>query len=532
MRRPSRLAAVLLVLAGSAGLVAPRALAGDLPLHELIPDDPVEDLALRATTRDGRLPAAVDTPSGVMAAPPDRRPMPEVAYGGNSTPDSIDASYRIDADTTRPEVVSYDDPFTPAVTPFKRLYAYDGVSESAELSVSDRRLRKVDAGGGALPGEDQFFGDLFVDLVPSVPVRIPTPGPGARVLASRIEPNVPLELVRDGADNWFVVGNAHQRVRLVLELAVPRAAFGAPFPDVSWASLVPRTPLLPPAVRDVARDVLHVLGLSQNVSPRDALAALVAHFRSFAPSADLPKSRLPVELYRELALSKKGVCRHRAFAFVITALALGLPTRLVRNEAHAWVEVGDGAIWHRIDLGGAAGRFELDPSARTPPHVPPEDPFVWPPGAQSSSLSVDSSGTAPSPGGQGLTPPGAASAQGPGGEPDAAERSQSASPRPSADAPSSYAPANVEVEIASGEARRGARLHVRGRVTADGEACPAARIDFALDAHAGRSYTLGSLPTDPRGQFDAELTVPLGLDVGDYSLSATTPGAGTCGPSR
>jgi len=532
MRRPRRLVALFLVLAASAGLVAPRALADDLPLHELIPDDPVEDLALRATTRDGRLPAAVDTPSGVMPAPPDRRPMPEVAYGGNSTPDSIDASYRIDADTTRPEVVSYDDPFTPAVTPFKRLYAYDAVSESAELSVADRRLRKVDSGGGALPGEDQFFGDLFVDLVPGVPVRIPTPGPGARVLASRVEPNVPLELVRDGADNWFAVGSAHQRIRLVLELAVPRAAFGAPYPDVSWASLVPRTPLLPPAVREVARDVLHVLGLSQNVSPRDAIAALVAHFRAFAPSADLPKSRLPVELYRELALSKKGVCRHRAFAFAVTALALGLPTRLVRNEAHAWVEVGDGAIWHRIDLGGAAGRFELDPSARTPPHVPPEDPFVWPPGSQSSALSVDSSGGAPAPGGQGSGPRGAASALGPGGEPDGADRAQSPSPRASSDPASSYAPASVEVEVASGEARRGALIHVRGRVTAEGDACPAARVDFALEGQSGRSFTLGSLPTDPKGQFDAELTVPLGLDVGDYSLSATTPGSGLCGASR
>ena len=532
MRRPRRFVGALVVLLAGGGLVAPRVLADDLPLHELIPDDPVEDLALRATTRDGRLPAAVDTPSGVIPAPPDRRPMPEVAYGGNSTPDSIDASYRIDADTTRPDVVSYDDPFTPAVTPFKRLYAYDAVSESAELSVSDRRLRKVDSGGSALPGEDQFFGDLFVDLVPGVPVRIPTPGPGVRVLASRVEPNVPLDLVRDGADNWFAVGNARQRIRLVLELAVPRAAFGAPFPDVSWASLVPRTPLLPPAVRDVARDVLHTLGLSQSVSPRDAVTTLVAHFRSFSPSADLPKSRLPVELYRELALSKKGVCRHRAFAFAVTALALGLPTRLVRNEAHAWVEVSDGAIWHRIDLGGAAGRFELDPSARTPPHVPPEDPFVWPTGAQSSALSVDSSASGPSPGAPGAAPRAASSALGPGGDPDAADRAPTPVPRPSGDPASSYAPASVEVEVESGEARRGARIHVHGRVTAEGDACPAARVDFALEAQAGRSFALGSLPTDPQGHFDAELTVPLGLDVGDYSLSATTPGSGLCGASR
>jgi transglutaminase-like putative cysteine protease len=531
MRGARRSLLALAAVAVALGLVAGPAGADGFALHEFIASDPSEDLALRATTRDGRLPAAVDTPSGVVPAPPDRRPPPEVAYGGNATPDSIDASYRIDSDTTRPEVVSYDDPFVPTVTPFKRLYAYDSVDEAVELVVLDRRLRRVEVGGVALPGEDQFFGDLFVDATPGVPVRIPSPGPGARILASRIEPNAVVEIVRDGADNWFLVGNSRQRLRLVLELAVPRASFGAPFPDVSWASLVPRVPLLPPSVREVARDVLRTLGLTQNVSPRDALATLVAHFRAFAPSEDLPRARLPAELYRELALSRKGVCRHRAFAFAITALALGLPARLVRNEAHAWVEVGDGAIWHRIDLGGAAGRFEVDPSSRTQPHVPPEDPFVWPSGAQSTALSLGSSASAPSPGSAalpGMPTPGQTS-------PNSSEPTEPVtepSPASSAETGGGRAPSSIELSVASAEARRGARISLRGAVVADGEACPSARVDVALRRSDGRSFVLGSVPTDGGGHFAAELTVPLALEVGDYSLVATTPGSGLCGPSR
>ena len=35
----------------------------------------------------------------------------------------------------------------------------------------------------------------------------------------------------------------------------------------------------------------------------------------------------------DLALSKKGVCRHRAYAFTITAQGLGIPARMVMNEA-------------------------------------------------------------------------------------------------------------------------------------------------------------------------------------------------------
>jgi transglutaminase-like putative cysteine protease len=530
MGRARRLLLALVALTASAGLFVGTA-GADLALHEFIPPDPAEDLALRATTRDGRLPAAVDTPSGIMPAPPERRQAPETAYGGNATPDSIDASYRIDGDTTRPEVVSYDDPFVPTVTPFKRLYAYDTVDEGTELVVSDRRLRKVEMGGVPLPGEDQFFGDLFVDAAPGVPVRIPTPGPGARILASRIEPSASVEIVRDGADNWFLVGSSRQRLRLVLELAVPRASFGAPFPDVSWASLVPRVPLLPPSVREVAREVLRSLGLSQSVNPRDALASLVTYFRSFAPSDDLPRARLPVDLYKELALSKKGVCRHRAFAFTISALALGLPARLVRNEAHAWVEVSDGAIWHRIDLGGAAGRFELDPSAQAQPHVPPEDPYVWPAGSQNTALSVGSSSSAPS-AGSAAAPASAAPQKSSGSAPEpteseASEAAASATPNAS----SGRAASTVELTVARNEARRGARLAVSGAVVADGDACPTARVDVALQQRSGKSFALGSVPTDASGHFSAELTVPLGLEVGDYTLLATTPGAGLCGPS-
>jgi hypothetical protein len=518
------LAAVLTLGAGRAG--------ADIVLHEFIPDDPAEDLALRATTRDGRLPAAVDTPSGVMPAPPDRRSTPEVAYGGNATPDSIDASYRIDSDTTRPEAVSYDDPFIPTVTPFKRLYAYDSVDESVELVVADRRLRRVETGGSALPGEDQFFADLFVDAAPGVPVRIPSPGPGARILAERVEPSAPVDIVKDGAENWFLVGTARQRIRLVLELAVPRAAFGSPFPAVTWASLTSRVPLLPPALRDVARDVLHALGLSQSVSPRDALTTLVAHFRSFAPSEDLPRSRLPAELYRELALSKKGVCRHRAFAFTISAIALGLPARLVRNEAHAWVEVGDGSIWHRIDLGGAAGRFELDPSAQTQAHVPPDDPFVWPPGTQSTALSLRSSSSSPSSGSQTSSAAPSGSAQPGSSVTEPAEPSFSEPAAPPPESTNGKSPATIDLVVEGSEARRGARLKVHGAVVGDGEACPSARVDLVLRAADGHTATLGSLPTDASGHFGAEVTVPLGLEVGDYTVVATTPGAGACGASR
>ena len=71
---------------------------------------------------------------------------------------------------------------------------------------------------------------------------------------------------------------------------------------------------------------------------------MVAYFRSFEPSDDFPNDH--GDIYLDLALSRKGVCRHRAFAFLVTALNIGVPTRFVANEAHAWVEVHDSRLWH------------------------------------------------------------------------------------------------------------------------------------------------------------------------------------------
>ncbi len=520
----SRLAACLFLLGFTA-----QAYADGPVLHEFIAQDPREDLELQATTPDGKMPAALDTPSGVVPAPADKKTQPQVAYGGNATPDSIDATYRIDRDTTRPEAVSYDDPFVPAVTPFKRLYAYDSVDESLELVVGDKKLRRIFVGVEPLQSEDQFFADLFVDVAASVPVRIPSVGPGARVIAARVEPPTNFELVRDGADNWFVVGDGRKRVRLVMQVAIARAVFGSSFADVSWGSLARFVPVLPPAARTAARDVLGQLGVSDAVRPRDAVATLITHFRSFAPSDEAPKSQTGAALYQELALSKKGVCRHRAYAFVITALAAGLPARMVRNEAHAWVEVFDGTLWHRVDLGGAAGRFELDPASRAQPHVPPDDPYSWPPGTEST---LDSIG-APSGAGQpkASSSPAASAQAAPQAAPAASDPSTLPEPPPSS-VDDGRPGAEIALELGAAEARRGAVVRVKGSVQADGDPCSFARVDVALRTKGGDGILLGAVPTDADGRYDATLTIPLYLEVGDYSVSASTPGAGRCGASR
>ena len=529
-------------------LAVPAAGRADGPmLHEFIEADAAEDLELGTTTPDGRMPAAARTPSGVISAPgfSSTNTQRQVAYGGSATPDSIDATYRIDRDTTRPESVEYDDPFTPAVAPFKRLYAFDAVDRELELVVFDKATRRVSVGGTLAEGEDHFFGDLFVDLAAKVPVRIPSVGPGTRVLAMRAEPPTELELVADGAENLFVVGSERRRVRLILELAAPRAAFGSEFPDVSYEQLAPKLTPLPSSARNVVIEMLAQLGLSRAMPPVAALHRLVAHFRSFAPSEELPQAASGPGLYRELVLSKKGVCRHRAYAFVLTALGLGIPARFVRNEAHAWVEVSDGRLWRRIDLGGAAGSFDIGTRPGAPPHQAPPDPFPWPEGADSGAASAVPGGNAPGgrgPSGSG-TPSNGAGATGGGdanGSPNAPQPSPQFGGAPggtpaSTPANGSKTPeaeeAKIELSLERDDVRRGMPLRVTGRVSNGAGACAQARVDLSVNGPNGE-ILIGSLPTDADGRYDSRVTIPFDIDVGDYTIHASTPGTASCGASE
>ena len=493
-------------------------------LHEFLPPDPTEDVSFATTTLDGDLPAAIQTPSGVATAPdPQRPPDGDHVYGGASTDDSPDATYEPDRDTRRPKVEHYDDPFSPATAPFKRLRAYDAVGADYSLRVRDRTLVRLPVGGSVASGDEPFYGDFSVDLMPDQPVRIPTVGPGARILKMHANPATSLELARDGADNWFVRGKSRVRVRLVVEVAIPRATFGSQFGDPEWSRLEMGIPPQPAAHHAAFQEVARAIGIARSMRPRDVVSKMVEYFRAFAPSNDPPKER--DDIYLDLALSQKGVCRHRAFAFLVTALNIGIPARMVVNEAHAWVEVFDGALWHRIDLGGAALNLEQETDPGRPPHVPPPDPFSWPNSrdsgddlaqrsrVQQRNQSQDPGSATSGSGASGsvsTAPPSGLSASGPASEPQ----------RPSAD---------VVVSEIDKDVRRGLPLHLKGEVTSSGGACAHVRVDVMLvSASVPNGSVVGSLSTDERGIYDGAVVIPRDFAVGEYDLVVVTPGDAHC----
>jgi hypothetical protein len=380
-------------------------------------------------------------------------------------------------------------------------------------------------------GEDPFYADLVIVPTPVVPFRIPSVGPGAHVLSASLNSGVrdiPFKLWHDSAENWFI--ETGENGRLVMEESVPRAAFGGELGD----SASQRGPKLPPNVQADANKVLAVIGIDRT-SSRKALAGLVSYFRSFVDSTSPPTGQSSI--YLDLALSKKGVCRHRAYAFMITALGLGIPARMIANEAHAWVEVNDGSLWRRIDLGGAGGGLDVGRDASQKGYVAPPDPYPWPPNAEAQSgeeLGLHEPSGPSSHSGTGAQGSSTGSGSGPRGssarDPEGAPSATAANPGSLGESSSDSPRAVIVLEALELDVHRGAPLRLRGEVRSGGQACERVSVEIDLrDIRHGTESPLGALATDSVGKFAGSLVLPESVRTGDYDVVARTSGGPSCG---
>jgi hypothetical protein len=483
----------------------------------------------------------------------------QASEGTSDANPSQEDHYRLDSNTSRPNQVSYSDPFVPAIPPFKRLYAYDAVDEKLDLIVANRELHEIAIGGHVAAGDDQFFGDLEVEGS-SDGVRLPSVGPDARVLSLVLDPPASARVRADGADNRFLELQAPGPHHLTMHLAIDREVFGSSFNPATWDDLQSSLPARPALLFDAAAPVLAKIGVSREQMPAQVTARLVEYFREFVPSDD-PIEERGAALYQRIALSQRGVCRHRAFAFVVSALALGLPSRFVHNEAHAWVEVYDAKIWHRIDLGGAASHVGIDQPLELA-HVAPPDPFPWPPNSErGADMFGDKGGgnpgkgplaqsmsAAPSASTASSDPPAASAPSAlpepPGSAPEPGQTAQPDAPpsnpgQPQPDEPASASLASVPVpalpilvnfSTTSADVNRGGRVGITGRVQQDRSACAFVRLDVVLEDGSG-ARPVGVLMSDERGQFTGEISIADSVPVGDYQLDVVPAEGASCSNS-
>jgi hypothetical protein len=509
--------------------------AGGTTLHEPIPIDARDDIAM-GVVLEGDIPAAIQTKSGVFSAPdPNRVPtQSELQAAKNAEQQAnVSSTFTPDRDTRRPDVLRYTDPFTPSTAPFKRLVAFDAVTSGFALYTANTRVLPLPVvHGAAMPGEDVFYGNLAVDIGPDKHTRIPSVGPGARVLHANLAVGpreLPVMLVHDGADNWFIDSGETASARLVVELAIPRATFGGELADPDWSSLA--SPIVPDEVATAAKDVMAHIGIGRHLRPAENIKKMVAYFRAFVDTErELASSK---DVYTDLAMSQKGVCRHRAYAFTITSLALGIPTRMVINEAHAWVEIYDSVMWRRIDLGGA-GRMLSEEAQTAEPYAAPNDAFPWPANAtrgedlteKARNINGNGGGNGNGGTGGGTGPANAGTNGAPSPSGSAMNGGAASPPDPSDSRPAS----DVTIELGENDASRGTAVHVKGRVTADSDACANVSVNvFLRDPKSKREARIGTVATDDKGNFASAITLPTSVPVGDYDVVARTDGAARCG---
>lgn len=543
------------------GKAAP-APAGPAVLHEYVP--PPDEHSGQAWLRRGELPEHIRLDDRLLRRPTasTRRRAGEPRLDERTVMDR-ETAIAPDRTTTHDGTLNYAATFNPSVVPFKRLVALDSVGSDFKLRIRDRTLRPLPlARRPTPPSHDAFWGSVLLSLRPNRALPLPSVAPDATIVSVSSTPARKLRFFRDSADNYWVRADdagALQNVRLVFLTDAPRSYFTPLIPPEVTANQVPLAlrPRLPIGVQRAAQQVLSHIGVRSATMHRQ-LQRLIAYFRNFRAGR---LSQSSGNTYLDIALSQRGVCRHRAYAFVITAQALGIPARYVFNEAHAFAEVFvPRQGWCRVDLGGASTALDVRNAVDKTVHRPPPDPFPQPSAYATnySQLSGPVRGLKPSqfpqrkPRQRSLTrfdrssteevrstpetlsgmaggPADGTSAGSAVGTAEGADRVDNPLIPPPADKPRQPTQTLVYSSVTS--VLRGKQLYVWGSVSSGTNGVAGLRVELFFSRDGRNAFFLGATVTGPSGAYKASLPIPLQVDVGRYRLYAATPGNGSYQPS-
>jgi len=530
-----------------------RAAAQAPVLHEYLPDvrsDEVQVLSPSARTRvavatasdDGAPGDDNDDEPGTGAERDGRQPLSSQPAAARSAVRSAE-SFRPDRLTSLEGSLDYYETFNPSIAPFKRVTAFSAIKLDADgktpvLALGDMKRRVVPIEGEqtAPPDRrprDRFVGEMDFDFRANALHALPSVSPESRMLALTTTPRVNVQVERDGGDNFFLRARGpipDRPVHVRWETDAPRAYFGAEIPSVKLREL-PKLPPLERSIQRRAQQFAAKLGIGAGSDLHTALEKLTAHFRNFVESAEPPENT--GDMYMDLVQGGKGLCRHRAYGFVVTARALRIEARFVQNEAHSWVEVRlPDSGFLRIDLGGATHGLTAHDTRGNRSYIPAQPDTLPRPAAYRQSrarAARDAAATAesaprPQPGvddvaGRWLPEP---------SEDAPPTRAAAGSGKPNA--PARATPAKRPLQLVLDEGRvnalRGGKLVVTGRATEDSvHGVPGLRVEvWILRKERNERMLLAVQVSDAEGYFRADFGVPHDLAVGDYRLVVHSDG--------
>jgi|JI9StandDraft_2_1071091.scaffolds.fasta_scaffold38178_2 hypothetical protein len=557
MAMSRRTSAVLvgLGLLGAAALAAAQVERGPRTLHEDLPSPTGGDSPLLgADPKSGGNPTAFASGDKVLPAP-ELAPKTgdEPVFGRQGAVTDRDTESRLDASTGADDTLHYTSVFNPEVMPFKRMNAFDGIGPDYANTLRDPELRLVPIGGTTDRARDRFWASIMIELAPGATVPIPSVAPDMRILSYETHPTTAVTFAKDSADNFYVRadGGGRGQVRLVFLADADAGYFAPQLPSRAYSVGRVRTlardagllPTLPPEVAATAQRALAELKLSTDDELGTAFNTLVYYFRGFEAK---PIPNPTGDIYWDLYKHQAGVCRHRSATFTITANALGIPTRYVYNEAHAFVEVWfPERGWQRIDLGGAASRLDVANGEDKTIHRPRgDDPFAKPKAYTENytQLSGDITGLSQQQLDEARASlddrPASGDYDGPGAGPGPGNDDAVFGPGTDKDGlqldPAKPVPM-VTVTLVDAVGYRGEGLTIEGRVDAPGvRGVAGLRVDVSL-APVGREgfegRPIGRAVTAADGSFVIDAVIPADLNLAAYEVYVSTRGDARYNPA-
>jgi hypothetical protein len=457
-----------------------------------------------------------------------------VGAGEDGQPDAVTMDPRMsftdraqpDRTTQKEGKLDYQAVFDPSVVPFKRNHALNRVASDYELSVERGTLRTLEIKGNQVEaGREIFWGSILLEGDGENLIPIPSVSPDSHILSYQTTPRIGVTFYQDAGDNFYVRPDAAGLFRLVFVMDARSIYFGRSLPTGIRVGKTggPTIPTVAANVSRSARRFNRALKLHARTDYKTAIDTLVRYFRSFE-AGDPPPPR--GDIFSDLAVGRKGICRHRSFAFMVAALELGVPTRYVANEAHIFVEVwvpGSTPGWMRIDLGGGAEELVVHNGQDKHRHRSGQaDPFG---GFNASNRTPTSLAGAEKVTGLPRQPSGAKKRNAPGETADAlsklTETVDNHIARP-VDEPGAQR-TQTSFEMRTAIVFRGDRVKAQGRViSATGEVVTIGIVQILLvDPASGRAIKqLATAPLDGNGLYQATVVFPREQATGSYEIIA------------
>jgi hypothetical protein len=267
---------------------------------------------------------------------------------GDSTDESNPSRNGWDSDVTCFAV------FDPYLLGMKRYSVTDKINSNYQGVISDKTLYP-------LPLSNVYHDNVFVGTITleknNNEIRIPSISPNTNIISYTNPDGISFGFYKDGADNYYVKATSYfsrDKTTLIYTTSCDSNYYTFEIPeDLTLADIpdnVKNTP--PPSVISKAEIVIEEIGLTGEINLKTIVYKLREYFSSFTPG-EIPSKEEQPDIYLAMALSKHGCCGIRSHACFITANTIGLPTRLVTNECHAFCEIYIPTKgWTMMQLGG------------------------------------------------------------------------------------------------------------------------------------------------------------------------------------